>query len=164
MAIKEHTLEDLFVETLRDIYSAEKIILRTLPKMAKAAQSDELRQAFEHHRDQTEAQIERLEQVFALMERPPRARTCEAMQGIVEEAKDVIAEFKGSEALNAGLLASGQTVEHYEISRYGALKSWASQLGMSEAAKLLETTLQEEKQTEQLLTRMAESEMSKRAA
>src|SRR5919108_4643948 len=151
MAIKEHTLEDLFLETLKDIYSAEKIILKALPKMAKAANSNELRQAFERHRDETEAQVERLEQVFGLMERPARAKTCEALQGIVEEAKEVMDEFKGSDVLDAGLLSSAQAVEHYEISRYGTLKSWAGQLGITEAVRLLETTLQEEKKADQIL-------------
>jgi ferritin-like metal-binding protein YciE len=142
MATKELGLEDLFLETLKDMYSAEKMILRALPRMAKAANSAELRQAFEHHRDETEAQVERLEQVFGLMEKPARAKTCEALQGLVEEAKDVMYEFKGSDALDAGLLSAAQAVEHYEISRYGTLKSWAGQLGMSEAVKLLDTTLQ----------------------
>ena len=164
MAIKEHTLEDLFLETLKDIYSAEKIILKALPKMAKAANSNELRQAFERHRDETEAQVERLEQVFGLMERPARAKTCEALQGIVEEAKEVMDEFKGSDVLDAGLLSSAQAVEHYEISRYGTLKSWAGQLGMSEAVKLLDTTLQEEKKTDQILTELAESAVNRKAA
>jgi ferritin-like metal-binding protein YciE len=164
MATKAHTLQDLFVETLKDIYSAEKIILRALPKMAKTAQSNELRQAFEHHRDETEAQVERLERVFELMERPARAKTCEAIQGMVEETKEVMDEFKGSEALDAGLVASAQAVEHYEISRYGTLKSWAGQLGMEEAAKLLDTTLQEEKKTDQILTKIAESAVNRQAA
>jgi ferritin-like metal-binding protein YciE len=164
MATKAHTLEDLFVETLKDIYSAEKIILRALPKMAKTAQSDELRQAFEHHRDETEAHVQRLERVFELMEKPARAKTCEAIQGMVEETKEVMDEFKGSEALDAGLLASAQAVEHYEISRYGTLKSWAGQLGMQEAAKLLDTTLQEEKKTDQILTKIAESAVNRQAA
>ena len=164
MATKAHTLQDLFVETLKDIYSAEKIILRALPKMAKAANSNELRQAFERHRDETEAQVERLERVFELMERPARAKTCEAIQGMVEETKEVMDEFKGSEALDAGLVASAQAVEHYEISRYGTLKSWAGQLGMEEAAKLLDTTLQEEKKTDQILTKIAESAVNRQAA
>lgn len=164
MAAREHTLEDLFLETLKDMYSAEKIILRALPKMAKAARSDELRQAFEHHREETEAQVDRLEQVFGLMEKPARAKTCEALQGLVEEAKEVMDEFKASDALDAGLLSSAQAVEHYEISRYGALKSWAGQLGMPEAVRLLDATLQEEKKTDQILTKLAESAVNKQAA
>jgi len=159
MALKQPTLEDLFVETLKDMYSAEKIILRALPKMAKAANSDELRNAIEHHRDETEAQVERLEQVFELMKKPARAKTCEAKQ-----AKEVMDTFKGSQALDAGLLSSAQAVEHYEISRYGTLKSWAGQLGMSDAAKLLDTTLQEEKKTDQILNRIAESTVNRNAA
>jgi ferritin-like metal-binding protein YciE len=164
MALKQPTLEDLFVETLKDMYSAEKIILRALPKMAKAANSDELRNAIEHHRDETEAQVERLEQVFELMKKPARAKTCEAIQGLVEQAKEVMDTFKGSQALDAGLLSSAQAVEHYEISRYGTLKSWAGQLGMSDAAKLLDTTLQEEKKTDQILNRIAESTVNRNAA
>lgn len=164
MAMKERTLEDLFLETLKDMYSAEKIILRALPRMARAAGAEELRHAFEHHRDETEVQVERLEQVFGLMEKPARGKTCEALQGIVEEAKEVMDEFKGSDALDAGLLASAQAVEHYEISRYGTLKAWASELGMSDAAKLLDTTLQEEKKTDQVLTRLAESRLNRKAA
>lgn len=164
MASKQATLEDLFVETLKDIYSAEKTILRSLPRMAKAANSDELRQAFEHHHDETEGQVERLEKVFELMEKPPRGKTCEAIQGLAEEAKDVMSEFKDSDALDAGLLAAAQAVEHYEISRYGTLKAWAEQLGQSEIAKLLDATLQEEKKTDELLTRIAERSVNKEAA
>jgi ferritin-like metal-binding protein YciE len=164
MATKELGLEDPFLETLKDMYSAEKMTLRALPRMAKAANSTELRQAFERHRDETEAQVERLEQVFGLMEKPARAKTCEALQGLVEEAKDVMYEFKGSDALDAGLLSAAQAVEHYEISRYGTLKSWAGQLGMSEAVKLLDTTLQEEKKTDQILTKLAQSAENRKAA
>ncbi len=164
MATREHTLDDLFVETLKDMYSAEKIILRALPKMAKSAHSEELRQAFEHHRDETETQVERLEQVFGMLQKSPRAKVCEAIQGMVEEAKDVMDEFKGSDALDPGLVAAAQAVEHYEISRYGTLKSWAGLLGLHEAVKLLDTTLQEEKKTDQLLTKIAESAVNRQAA
>jgi ferritin-like metal-binding protein YciE len=163
MASKEKTLDDLFLETLKDIYFAEKAILKALPKMAKAADSDELREAFENHQQETEGQVERLEQVFEELEKPARGKTCQAIQGMVEEAKEVMSEFKGSDALDAGLLASAQAVEHYEISRYGTLKSWAEQLGLERAAELLEETLEEEKKTDQLLTRIAESTINQRA-
>lgn len=164
MPAKDKNLTDLFIETLKDTYHAEKQLLKALPRMAKAAESDKLRQAFEHHSDQTETQIERLEKVFELCGTRPRAKTCDAILGIVEEGKEVMEEFKGSEALDAGLIAAAQAAEHYEISRYGALKTWAGQLGMRDAASLLEETLNEEKQTDELLTELAESSANKRAA
>ena len=164
MPAKQKTLEDLFLETLKDIYHAEKQLVRVLPKMAKAADSDELRQAFETHRAETESQVARLEQVFEIIGKPARGKPCEAMQGIVDESKEVMEEFKGSDALDAGLLAAAQAVEHYEISRYGTLKTWATQLGMNDAAQLLDETLHEEKKTDQLLTQLAESSANLKAA
>lgn len=164
MATKQRTLEDLFLETLKDIYSAEKQTLRMLPRMAKAAESDELRKALETHRDETEGQVERLEQIFEIIKKPARAKTCEAMQGLMEEGKEIMEDFKGTEALDAGLLSAQQAVEHYEISRYGTLKSWAGQLGMQDAAKLLDQTLQEEKKTDELLSRIAEELVNQKAA
>jgi ferritin-like metal-binding protein YciE len=164
MTTKEKSLDDLFLETLKDIYFAEKTILRALPKMAKAARSDQLREAFEHHREETEGQVERLERIFDLMDKPARGKTCEAIQGLVEEAKEVMEDFKKSDALDAGLLSSAQAVEHYEISRYGTLKAWAQQLGMREAVQLLEATLQEEKKADQLLTKIAEADANRKAA
>jgi ferritin-like metal-binding protein YciE len=164
MPAKQKTLKDLFLETLKDMYHAEKQILRALPKMAKTANSDQLRQAFEKHRDETEGQVERLEQVFEMIGKPARGKPCEAIQGIVEESKEVMEEFQGSEALDAGLLAAAQAVEHYEISRYGTLKTWAAQLGMNDAAKLLDQTLQEEKRTDALLTELAEAAVNQKAA
>lgn len=161
---KEKTLDDLFLETLKDVYSAEKQILRMLPRMAKAAVSDELRKAFETHRDETEGQVERLEKVFEMLQKPARAKTCEAMQGLVEESKEILEDFKGSGALDAGLLASAQTVEHYEISRYGTLKTWAGQLGMKEAVSLLDQTLQEEKKADALLSQLAKQAVNQKAA
>jgi ferritin-like metal-binding protein YciE len=164
MPAKEKTLTDLFLETLKDMYHAEKQILKSLPKMAKSAASDQLREAFENHRNETENQIERLEQVFEMFGKPARAKTCDAILGIIEESKEVMEEFRGTEALDAGLIASAQTIEHYEISRYGTLKTWATQLGMNDAVRLLEQTLQEEKKTDQLLTQIAESAVNKEAA
>jgi ferritin-like metal-binding protein YciE len=164
MPAKQKTLEDLFLITLKDIYNAEKQILRALPKMAKAAESDELRQAFETHRTETEGQVQRLEQVFEQMGKKASGKTCEAIQGIIAEGQDVMEDFSDSEALDAGLLAAAQTVEHYEISRYGTLKSWAQQLGLKDAIKLLDQTLEEEKKTDQLLTQIAESAANRKAA
>ncbi|GGH31518.1 YciE/YciF family protein [Alsobacter metallidurans] len=161
---KQKTLNDLFLETLKDIYYAEKQILRNLPKMMKAAKTPELKQAFERHRDETEGQVERLEQIFEQLGKPARGKTCQAIIGIVEESQEVIEEFKESEALDAGLLAAAQAVEHYEISRYGTLKTWAGQLGMKDAVKLLDQTLQEEKKTDELLSKLAEQQVNQKAA
>ena len=164
MPAKQKTLEDLFLIGLKDIYQAEKSLVRALRKMAKAAESDQLRQAFETHRTETEGQVERLEQVFEMMGKRPQGKTCEAMQGILAEGEEVMEDFADSEALDAGLLAAAQAVEHYEITRYGTLRSWASQLGMNDAARLLEQTLAEEKKTDELLTRLAEQALNPRAA
>ena len=163
MAAKQKELNDLFLETLKDIFSAEKQLLRALPKMARAAESDELRQAFETHKEETQGQVERLEQVFEIVGKRAAGKTCEAMQGLVAEGQEIMEEFKGSDALDAGLIASAQTIEHYEISRYGTLKAWAEQLGMRDAVKLLEQTLNEEKKTDQLLTKLAESSANRQA-
>jgi len=157
-------LEDLFTETLKDVYFAEKQILRALPKMAKEATTPELKEAFETHRDETEQQVERLNQIFEAMGRPARGKTCDAILGIIDEAKEFMDEFKGTDALDPALIASGQTVEHYEISRYGTLKTWANELGMKEAAQLLYETLREEIKTDQLLTRLATSSVNRKAA
>jgi ferritin-like metal-binding protein YciE len=163
MAKKQKTLDDLFHETLKDIYYAEKKILTALPKMAKAAQSEELQAAFEKHEGETEGQVERLEKVFALIEQPAKGKTCDAINGIVEEGKEIMKEFRGSAALDAGLLAAAQAVEHYEISRYGTLKTWAKELGLDEAVSLLEETLEEEKKTDEALTELAESAVNQEA-
>jgi ferritin-like metal-binding protein YciE len=137
----EKKLADLFHDTLKDIYFAERQILKNLPKMAKAAKSEELKTAFLTHRDETEVHVERLQQVFELLGKRAQGKTCEAIKGILEEGEEVMEDYSGSEALDAGLLAGGQAVEHYEMSRYGTLKTWASQLGMKDAAALLEQTL-----------------------
>jgi ferritin-like metal-binding protein YciE len=163
MAKKQKTLDDLFHETLKDIYYAEKKILTALPKMAKAAQSEELQAAFEKHEGETEGQVDRLEKVFELIDQPAKGKTCDAINGIVEESKEIMKEFRGSAALDAGLLAAAQAVEHYEISRYGTLKTWAKELGLDEAASLLEETLQEEKKTDEALTELAESAVNQEA-
>ena len=164
MASKEKTLNELFLHTLKDIYSAEKQIEGSLTKMAGAAQSDELKKAFKKHKDETAGQIQRLEKVFDLCGEKPQAVTCEAMAGILEEGKEIMEKYEGSEALDPGILAAAQTVEHYEISRYGTLRSWAEELGMNDAVKLIEQTLEEEKKTDALLTKIAESRVNKKAA
>src|SRR6201992_3286847 len=128
----EKNLNELFVDTLKDIYYAEKQIYKALPKMAKAATSDQLRAAFEKHHDETEGQIERLEQIFELLGKPARGKKCDAIEGILEEGKEIMDEYEDAPALDAGLLAAAQAVEHYEISRYGTLKTWASKLGLKE--------------------------------
>jgi ferritin-like metal-binding protein YciE len=153
----EKTLKDLFHDTLKDIYYAEGKIIKALPKMAKAAQSEELRAAFEKHLDQTQGQIERLTEVFSILGETARGKKCPAIEGILEEGTEIIDEYKGAAALDAGLIASAQAVEHYEIGRYGTLTRWAEQLGMSDAASLLEETLEEEKQTDEDLTALAET-------
>ena len=164
MAAKEKTLDDLFLHTLKDIYYAEKQILKALPKMAKSAESEELRQAFETHREETEGQVERLEQIFELLGKPARGVACEAINGIIEEGKGIMEDFAESTALDAGLLSSAQAVEHYEITRYGTLKTWAQELGLTKVVPLLDQTLQEEKKTDVLLTRLAEARVNAKAA
>jgi ferritin-like metal-binding protein YciE len=164
MSAKDKHLNDLFLDTLKDIYYAEKQILKALPKMAKAASSSKLRAAFEKHEGETENQVERLEQIFQLIDKPARGKTCEAIQGILDEGKEIMEEYKGSEALDAGMLAAAQAVEHYEISRYGTLKQWAQQLGIKDAVRLLDETLQEEKKTDESLTSLAESAVNLAAA
>jgi ferritin-like metal-binding protein YciE len=164
MSSKEKDLNDLFLDTLKDVYFAEKQILRALPKMAKAANSDELRAAFEKHHKETEGQVERLDRVFEMMDKPARGKTCEAIQGILDEGKEIMDEYKGTEALDAGMIAAAQAVEHYEIARYGTLKQWAQQLGMKDAARLLDETLQEEKKTDESLTSLAEAAVNLAAA
>ena len=163
MPVKEKTLEDLFHETLKDVLHAEKQILRALPKMAKAVDSGDLRRAFEKHQGETERQVERLEKVFDILGKRAQGKPCEAMQGLVGEGKEIMEDFKDTEALDAGLLSSAQSIEHYEIARYGTLRNWASQLGMKDAAKLLEETLEEEKRADALLTKLAESSINRDA-
>ena len=154
MAVK--TMEDLFYETLKDVYFAERQIYKTLPKIAKAAQSDELKTALMAHREETQGQIERLEAIFEIIGKPARAKACEAIKGILEEGDEVIEDFEGSEALNDGIIAACQAVEHYEIARYGALKSWAERLGYNDVVGLLEQTLAEEKKADVLLSTIAD--------
>lgn len=157
MANSPKALDDLFHDMLKDVYYAEKQVLKALPKMARMAQSPELKRAFENHKEQTAEQIERLGEVFELIGKAPRGKTCEAILGILDEGKSVMEEYADSPALDAGLVASAQAVEHYEITRYGTLKAWAQQLGHKDAVKLLEATLAEEAQTDDLLTKISGS-------
>ena len=158
------TLDDLFLDTLKDIYFAEKQIVKALPKMAKAATSSELKAGFEKHLQETQGHVDRLEQVFDLIGAPARGKTCEAILGIIEEAKEIMDEFKDSPALDAGLVSSAQAVEHYEIARYGTLKAWANQLGRSNVVKLLEATEQEEIATDKKLTQLGVGQVNRKAA
>ncbi len=151
------TLDDLFYETLKDIYYAERQIVKALPKMARGAQDPKLKAAFETHKEETEGQIERLKQVFEILGKRAQGKTCDAIEGILSEGEEILDEFKGTPALDAGLLAAAQAVEHYEISRYGTLHAWAVELGMKDAAKLLAETLKEESKTDDLLTGLAET-------
>jgi ferritin-like metal-binding protein YciE len=156
-------LRELYHETLKDIYFAEKKILSALPKMAKAANSEELNAAFEKHETETEEHVSRLERVFEEIGAAPRGKTCDAIMGIIEEGQEVMKEFKGMPALDAGLLAAAQAVEHYEIARYGTLKTWAAELGLRESAKLLDSTLREEKKTDETLSKIAEAAVNQHA-
>ena len=163
MAKEPKQLDELFHDTLKDIYYAEKKILAALPKMAKAAQNEDLTAAFEKHHGETEGQIERLEQVFELIEQKPQGKKCAAIEGILEEGQEIMKEYKGSPALDAGLLAAAQAVEHYEISRYGTLRTWAEELGLDDAMALLQETLDQEEATDQALTKLAEAVVNQEA-
>jgi ferritin-like metal-binding protein YciE len=158
------SMQDLFVETLKDIYYAEKHILKALPSMVKKADGDKLKDALETHRKETEGQVDRLEQVFKLCDTAARGKKCDAIEGIIAEAKEHMTEIKNEAVLDAGIIASAQAVEHYEITRYGTLIAWAKRLGMDEAASLLEQTLEEEKHADELLTQIAESSANQKAA
>jgi ferritin-like metal-binding protein YciE len=156
----EKDLHELFHDTLKDIYFAEKKILSALPKMAKAAQAAELKAAFEKHETETEEHVARLEKVFEEIDEAPRGKTCDAIMGILEEGQEVMKEYKGKAALDAGLLAAAQAVEHYEMSRYGSLKTWAKELGLKGASSLLDATLKEEKNADAKLTKIAEDNVN----
>jgi ferritin-like metal-binding protein YciE len=158
------SLHDLFVNLLRDMYYAEKQILKALPKMAKKADSDELRQAFEHHLKETEGQVQRLEQIFALCDLKPSGKTCHAIKGILEESEEDMKDAKAPDVLDAGMIADAQAVEHYEIARYGTMIAWATQLGMEEAARLLQQTIDQEYNADMLLTDLAEGRLNRQAA
>ena len=148
----EKNLTTLFYDGLKDIYYAERKIVKALPKMARGAKSEELKAAFKMHKDESEIHIERLQKVFEILGKRAQGKTCPAIDGILEEGEEILEEFKEASAIDAGLVAAAQAVEHYEMARYGTLKSWASALGMRDAAELLEETLQEEMKTDELLT------------
>ena len=158
------SLHDLFVNLLKDMYYAEKQIMKALPKMAKKADSDDLRQAFEHHLKETEGQIARLEQVFALCDLKPAGKTCPAIKGIIEEGEEDMKDAKDPDVLDAGMIADAQAVEHYEIARYGTMIAWAKQLGMRDAADLLQQTLDQEYGADRVLTDLAEGKLNRQAA
>ena len=157
------TLEDLFLDGLNDIYFAEKQILKALPKMSKGAESEELTAAFEKHRLETEGQVERLEQIFELIGEEAKGKTCPAINGILQEGSDILEEYKGAPALDAGLVSAAQAVEHYEIARYGTLIAWAEKLGRNEVVELLTATLDEEVATDEALTSLGEGGVNDRA-
>lgn len=159
----ENGLKTLFVEGLKDLYYAEKKILKTLPKLAKAAQSSQVSAAFEKHRMETEAQVERLEQIFDQLGKAARGKTCPAIDGILEEGAEILEEYEGAPALDAGLVGAAQAVEHYEMARYGTLIAWAEQLGMKDALPLLRETLKEETATDEALSALGESDANERA-
>ena len=160
---KEKTLEDLFHDTLKDIYYAEKKILTALPKMAKAAQNPDLKAAFTKHHGETEEQVSRLEQVFASIDEKPQGKKCAAIEGILDEGKEIMDEYKGAPALDAGLISAAQAVEHYEITRYGTLATWADELGNTTGARLLKATLAEEENTDKALSDLAEGAVNQAA-
>ncbi|MFN8067168.1 MAG: ferritin-like domain-containing protein [Vicinamibacterales bacterium] len=158
------SLESLFQDELKDIYDAEKQITKALPKMMKKAGNEDLRAAFEEHLQQTEQQIERLEQVFELLEMPARGKKCLGMQNLIKEGQEMMAEAEDDDTRDALMIAAAQKVEHYEIAAYGTLRVWANLLGYSEAASIFEETLEEEKETDQRLTSIAESFVNQAAA
>lgn len=162
MAIEN--LKDLFVHTLQDIYYAESKIVKALPKMAKAADSPQLRKAFEKHLKETEGQVKRLDVVFKSIEEKTKATKCPAIEGILDEADELIGEIKDKDTRDAAMIAAAQAVEHYEITRYGTLVSWSEMLGFKEATALLKQTLAEEKATDAALTKLAEGKLNKEAA
>lgn len=153
--MKMEDLKDLFVDELKDIYSAENQITKALPKMAKTAKSPELKKGFELHLEQTKQQIARLEQIFEELGESPRGKKCNGMEGLLEEGKELMGEDAEPEVMDAGLISAAQRVEHYEIAAYGTVKTYAELLGMPKAAKLLDETLKEEKDTDQKLTGLA---------
>jgi ferritin-like metal-binding protein YciE len=163
MAKEPKKLDELFHDTLKDIYFAEKKILSALPKMAKAACDQKLQAAFEKHHAETEMHVSRLEQVFGAIDEKPQGKTCDAIMGIIAEGQAIMVDYKGSPALDVGLVAAAQAVEHYEISRYGTLRTWAEELGLADAVKLLEATLREEKATDEALTKIAETVVNQEA-
>jgi ferritin-like metal-binding protein YciE len=157
------TMNDLVLNFLQDVYYAERQILRALPKMARATQNEHLKQALEHHRQETQGHVERLQKVFELLGKRARGQTCEAVNGIIEEGEEVVEEFEAGSVRDAGILANAQAVEHYEMCRYGALVAWAKAAGKNDVVKLLEETLEEEKKADTLLNQLANKEVNQQA-
>lgn len=157
------TMEDMFYALMQDVYYAEKQLTRALPKMAKEAEDEQLKQAFMDHEKETEGHVARLEQAFEMIDRTARAKKCDAILGIIEEGKEVMAKSDDKQILDAGLIAAGQAAEHYEIARYGTLCAWAKLLGKQDVAQLLHETLEEEKKADQLLTAIAERSVNEHA-
>jgi len=155
--MKVESLHDVFEDELKDILSAEKQLLKALPKMAKAASNEELAAGFEEHLEQTKGHVERLEKIFETLGKTPRAKKCKAMEGLIEEGSELMEEDAVPEVMDALLIAAAQKVEHYEIATYGTLVAWARQLDMNDAADLLQQTLDEEKETDVKLTELAEA-------
>ena len=157
MASKMDTLEDLYEELLKDLYSAEKQLVKALPKMAKNADSPDLQKAFEEHLDQTEKHVERIERIFSNLGGSPRGKKCVGMEGLIEEGNELLKEEVEPDVLDAGLIAAAQKVEHYEIASYGTARAWAEKMGHDDAARLLQQTLEEEAMANDKLTELAES-------
>jgi ferritin-like metal-binding protein YciE len=155
--MKLNTLQKLYTDELRDLYNAENQLLKALPKMAKAASSEELKEAFEQHLEQTKGHVKRLEQVFAGLDEKPKGKTCRAMKGLIEEGSEVLEEDGENSVRDAGIIVAAQKVEHYEIAGYGSVRTFAHLLGQNKAAELLQATLDEESETNELLNRLAES-------
>ena len=162
--MKLESLETLYIEELRDIYNAESQLLKALPKMAKAASSPELKQAFKEHLEQTEEHVERLDEIFEKLDKKPTGKTCVAMKGLIEEGSEIMKEEGEEHVLDAGLIAAAQKVEHYEIASYGTVRTWAEMLGEEDAAELLQQTLDEEGETDKRLTELAEEIVNVEAA
>ena len=158
------TMDDLFLHTLQDIYYAENRIVKSLPEMIETANDAQLKQGLEKHLGETKGHVKRLEQVFQMLGQKPKSVDCPAIDGIIEEAEDVTGEVDDKNVLDAAIIAAGQAVEHYEITRYGSLIAWAKQLGRNDAARVLEQTLAEEKAADKKLTSIAESKVNLRAA
>ena len=158
------TLKDLFVHTLQDVYYAEQRIMKSLPMMIEKAETNELRNVLNAHLAETEKQIQRLDEVFELVDKSPSTEECEAVDGLLEEAEEVMSEIDDKSVLDAGIIAAGQAVEHYEIARYGTLIAWADQIGLGQAKGLLEQTLEEEKRADKLLTEVALQNVNRQAA
>jgi ferritin-like metal-binding protein YciE len=154
------SLKELYIEELKDLYSAEKQLVKALPKMVKSATNEQLKEAFADHLEKTETHVERLEQVFEMLEESPRGKKCKGMEGLIEEAKELLAEDATDEVLDAGLISKAQHVEHYEMAGYGTVRTYARQLGFEDQAVLLQQTLDEEGEADELLTQLAESSIN----